>query len=59
MDVVLFDLDDTLYDQVMPFEMAFSDVIGPVDGLGVSSSSMRTSTIPRSSSGLPPTVRWQ
>ena len=36
MDVVLFDLDDTLYDQVMPFEMAFSDVIGPVDGPGVS-----------------------
>lgn len=35
MDVVLFDLDDTLYDQVMPFERAFSDTIGPVDRPGV------------------------
>jgi len=35
-DVVLFDLDDTLYDQVMPFEKAFSDVIGPLDDLDAS-----------------------
>lgn len=35
MDVVLFDLDDTLYDQVTPFEKAFAKTVGPTDRLDV------------------------
>ena len=35
MDAVLFDLDDTLYDQVTPFEKAFAKTVGPTDLLDV------------------------